>query len=131
MLLLSEEAPDLEASIHQPTNQVGKMRGQSSWMSVLSRLDCRLYYWILFEAVSTTPVLGLPFEEGAHGAKIALVAEEVCLLRTFGPEVDGIRQGLDGLSMTSDEGTAKVDMLQMMLLTLQVSDLANIVTDGR
>lgn len=74
-----------------------------SYLSFLSVLDRRPHDRIFFEAVPAAPVPWLTFEEGSHGAEVAFVAEKVCLLLTFGPEINGIRQGLNGLSVASDE----------------------------
>ena len=46
------------------------------------------------------------------------MAQEVGLLFTLGPEADGIRQGVHGLSVAANEGTAKVDVLDLVFLQL-------------
>lgn len=55
------------------------------------------------------------------------MAQEVCLLRAFAPEVDGKRQRVDRLPVATDEGTTKVYPLQIVLLGLEVCDLSNVV----
>ena len=56
------------------------------------------------------------------------MAQEVGLLFTLGPEADGIRQGVHGLSVAANEGTAKVDVLDLVFFRLQICDLSDIVT---
>lgn len=57
----------------------------------------------IIDAVSTTPVDGLSPEECANCTEIALVAQEVGLLFALGPEADGVRQGVHGLSVAANE----------------------------
>lgn len=57
------------------------------------------------------------------------MAQKVGLLLAFGPEADGIRQCVHGLAMAADEGSAKVDVLDLVFLRLQICDLADVVTD--
>lgn len=73
-------------------------------------------YQGLVDTASTTPVDGLSAEECANSTEIALVAQEVGLLFTLGPEADGVREGVHGLSMASNEGAAKVDVLDLVFL---------------
>lgn len=69
--------------------------------------------------------------ERPDGAQVALVAQEERLLAAFAPEVDGVRQRVDGLLVAADEAAAEVDALQVVLFRLQVGDLADVVTTGR
>ena len=59
------------------------------------------------------------------------MAQEERLLAAFAPEVDGVRQRVDGLLVAADEAAAEVDALQVVLFRLQVGDLADVVTTGR
>lgn len=56
------------------------------------------------------------------------MAEEVCLLAALAPELDGERQGMDRLPVAADERAAEVDALEVVLLGLQIRDLADVVT---
>ena len=56
------------------------------------------------------------------------MAQEVGLLFTLGPEADGVGQGVHGLSVAANEGTAKVDVLDLVFFRLQICDLSDIVT---
>ena len=82
----------------------------------------------IFDTVATTPVDRLSPEECANSTEVALVAQEVGLLFTLGPEADGIRQGVHGLSVAANEGTAKVDVLDLVFLRLQICDLSDVIT---
>lgn len=53
--------------------------------------------------------------------------EEVCLLRAFAPELDGIRQSVNSLAMTADEAATEVNVLEIVFFRLQVGDLADVV----
>lgn len=44
--------------------------------------------------------------------------EEVCLLRAFTPELDGIRQSVDSLAMTTDEAAAEINVLEIVFFRL-------------
>jgi hypothetical protein len=44
----------------------------------------------IFDAVASSPVLGLAFEERANCAEITLMSQKVCLFLTFGPEFNGV-----------------------------------------
>ena len=44
----------------------------------------------IVDAVSAAPIDGLSAKKGANGTEIALMAQEVGLLFTFGPETDGV-----------------------------------------
>lgn len=57
------------------------------------------------------------------------MAQEVGLLLAFGPEADGVRQCVHGLSVAADEGSAKVDVLDLVFLRLEICDLADVVAD--
>lgn len=56
------------------------------------------------------------------------MAQEVCLLLALGPKADSVGKGVHGLSVPTNEGATKVDMLHLMLLRLEVCNLANVVT---
>jgi len=49
--------------------------------------------------------------------------------RNLCPEVDGMCDGVHGERMTTDEETAKVDLLERVQLSVQVGDLPDVVTD--
>lgn len=68
----------------------------------------------IVDTVATTPVDGLSPEECANSTEVALMAQEIGLLFTLGPEADGVRQGVHGLSVASNEGSAKVDVLDLV-----------------
>lgn len=72
----------------------------------------------LLEAIPAAPIARLAFQERAHCAQIALMSQEIRLFLAFGPEFDGVRKRVHGLSMAADEGAAKVDVLQVVLLGL-------------
>lgn len=82
----------------------------------------------LVDAVPASPIGRLSPQERAHGADVALVTQEVRLLLALGPELDGVRERVHGLAVSADEGAAEVDVLDLMLLGLQVGDLADVVT---
>lgn len=82
----------------------------------------------IVDTVSTTPVDGLSPEECANSTKVALMAQEIGLLFPLGPEADGIGQGVHGLSVASNKGSAKVDVLDLVFLRLQICDLSDIIT---
>ena len=67
-------------------------------------------------------------DEGANSTEVPLVSQKVRLLCLLAPEFDRIRQGMDCLLVAADEGPTKVDSLQVVLLRLQVGDLADVVT---
>lgn len=94
--------------------------GRARGPSVLSAVD----------RVPATPVARLALEEGADGAEVAFVAQEVCLLLAVGPEADGVRQGVHCLAVAADEGAAEVDVLEVVFAGLEVGDLADVVTVG-
>lgn len=57
--------------------------------------------------------------------------KEKRLLAAFTPEVDGIRERVNGLLVAADERAAEVDAFQVVFFGLQVGDLANVVTARR
>lgn len=56
--------------------------------------------------------------------------EKKGLLAALRPEIYGIAQGVHGDEVTPNIRTAKVDILHVVHLSLEVSNLANIVRDG-
>lgn len=80
------------------------------------------------KAIPTAPVGGLSSKERPHRTDVALMAEEVGLLLTLGPEADGIRESVHGLSVSADEGSAEVDVLDAVFLGLEVGNLTDIIT---
>jgi hypothetical protein len=56
------------------------------------------------------------------------VSEEERLLAPFTPEIDGVRQCVNGLLVAADERAAEVDAFQVVFFGLQVGDLADVVT---
>jgi hypothetical protein len=64
----------------------------------VGRARCRLFSlsrhnlddFAIFNTVASAPVLRLPLEKGADGSQVAFVAQEVCLLLSFRPELDGV-----------------------------------------
>ena len=59
------------------------------------------------------------------------MSEEKRLLAAFTPEVDGVRQRVNGLLVAADERAAKVDAFEVVFFGLQVGDLADVVTVGK
>jgi hypothetical protein len=82
----------------------------------------------ILQAVPSPPVLRLPFQEGAHGPEIPFVSKKICLLCTFGPEFDSVGESIHCLPVASDEGSPKVNVFEVVLLRLQVGDLADVIT---
>ena len=58
------------------------------------------------------------------------MSKEICLLRPFTPELDGVAQRVHGLAVAADEGAAEVDVRDVVDLGLQVGDLPDVVGDG-
>lgn len=56
--------------------------------------------------------------------------EEIRLFRALTPELDGVRQGVDSLPVSANEAASEIDVLEIMFLGLEVSDLSNVVSDG-
>jgi hypothetical protein len=79
---------------------------------------------------SPSPIDRLPLQERAHGPQVPFMSQKVRLLRAFTPELDGVAQCVHGLAVAADEGTAEVNVGNVVDLGLQVGDLANIVGDG-
>ena len=75
-------------------------------------------HWVFFETVPAPPISRLPLEKRSDGAKVSFVAKEIGFLLSLGPELDGVRQGLNCLPMPADEGASKVDVLEIVLLAL-------------
>lgn len=82
------------------------------------------------KALSTAPVLRLALQERANATQVSLVPEEIGLLGALGPEADSIRERVHRLSVAPNEGAAKVDAREAVLLSVQVGDLADVVGDG-
>ena len=57
--------------------------------------------------------------------------EEKCLLAALTPEVDGVRERVNGLLVAADERPAEVDTLEVVFFGLQIGDLADVVTVRR
>lgn len=55
------------------------------------------------------------------------MTKKVRLLLSFGPELDGVRQSIQNLPMTTNERATKVDMLQIVLLSMEVGNLTDVV----
>jgi hypothetical protein len=83
---------------------------------ILNEVSNRLRCNHLVDAVSATPVLRLASDEGANGAEIALVAQEIRLLLALGPEADGVRESIHGLPVASNERATKVDVFDGVFL---------------
>ena len=54
--------------------------------------------------------------------------EEKCLLAAFAPEVDSVRERVNGLLVAADERAAEVNAFEVVLFRLQVGNLADVVT---
>lgn len=59
------------------------------------------------------------------------MAQEICLLCSLAPKLDGERQGMYCLLVTANEGPAEVYPLEVMLLGLEIGDLADVVAVAR
>ena len=57
--------------------------------------------------------------------------QEERLLGPPGPVFDGVRERVHGLVVPADEGSAKVDVLEAVLLGVEVGDLADVVAGAR
>lgn len=55
------------------------------------------------------------------------MTKKIGLLFPFRPKFNRIRQCVDCLTMTSNERAAEIDVLEIMLLGLQISNLTNVV----
>jgi hypothetical protein len=55
------------------------------------------------------------------------VPQKIGFFQTFGPELDGVAEGVHGLAVAADEGSTKVDVFEVVLFGLEVGDLADIV----
>lgn len=55
------------------------------------------------------------------------MAQKIGLFLALGPKSDGVGQGVHGLSVSTDERTAEVYMLDLVLFRLEVCDLANVI----
>lgn len=76
---------------------------------------------LVIDSIHTTspsPVGRPAPQESTNSAEVPFVTEEVSLLQAFTPELDGERQGVDGLLVATDEGTTEVYALQVVLLGL-------------
>lgn len=82
----------------------------------------------LFQAVPPAPVLWLSLEECAKCAEIAFMPEEISFLLSLGPELDGKGERVHSLTVAANIGATKVYVLQVMLLSMKVSNLPNVVT---
>lgn len=81
---------------------------------ILREVPDRLRCHYLIQTISAAPILRLASDEGAHGAQVALVAEEVCLFLALGPEADGVGKGVHCLAVAADEGAAEIDVFDFM-----------------
>ena len=88
----------------------------------------RSFHRIFLKAIPPPPIFGLPFEKRTHRTQVSLMTKEISLLLALGPEIDGIRERLDGLAVAADEGAAKVDAFEDMFFALKIGDLTNIIT---
>lgn len=82
------------------------------------------------EAAAAPPVPRLALQERAHGSQVALMPQEVRLLRALGPELDCVGQRVHGLRVAPDEAAAKVDVGEAVDLALQEGELADVVGNG-
>lgn len=55
------------------------------------------------------------------------MAKEIGSLGALGPELDGVRERIHGLTVAADEGATKINMFELMLFRLQVGDLSYVV----
>jgi hypothetical protein len=59
------------------------------------------------------------------------MSQEERLLAAFTPEVDGVRERVNGLLVAANKRAAKVDAFQVVFFGLQVGDLADVVAARR
>lgn len=81
-----------------------------------------------FYTSSPTPVGRLAFDKSANCAKVSFVPQEESLLCAFTPKLDGERERMDRLLMSSNERPAEVDSFQVVPFGLQERDLSDVVT---
>lgn len=55
------------------------------------------------------------------------MAKEIGSLGALGPELDGIRECVHGLTVATDEGAAEINVFKLMLFRLQVGDLSDVI----
>ena len=53
--------------------------------------------------------------------------QKICLLYTLRPEFNSIAKGIHGLLVATNKGSTKVDVREVVLFGLKVSNLANVV----
>ena len=99
-------------------------------MAYRDRVRRPLLDWI-FKAISSAPIPGLSLQESTHSAKVSFVSQKISLFGSFRPEFDRVGQRVHRLMMTPNETPAKVDVLELVLLGLQIRDLANVVAGDR
>lgn len=60
------------------------------------------------------------------------MAKKIGSLGTLGPELDGVRECVHGLTVTANKGTAEINVFEPVLFRLQVGDLSDVVAaEGR
>ena len=57
------------------------------------------------------------------------MTEKIGLLAAFGPELDGVGQGVDRLAVAADKRAAKVYMLEVVFFRLKIGDLTDVVSE--
>lgn len=128
MLALYHDACILRISIASVYPRSHSFRTPRSSTGVLHLLLTSLH--TIPDACTTSSSSKVPrlfLQECTYSTQISLVPEEVCLLRAFTPELDGIREGVNSLAMTADEAAAEINVLEVVFLRLQVGDLADVV----
>lgn len=81
----------------------------------------------LLEAPTATPIPRLALQKSSHRAQVALVSQKVGLFCAFGPELDGVGEGVHGLWVAPDKTAAKVNVGQAVDLALQKGELADVI----
>lgn len=56
------------------------------------------------------------------------MAKKIGSLGSLGPELDGVRERVHGLTVAADEGAAEINVFELMLFRLQVGDLSDVIT---
>ena len=84
----------------------------------------------MLEAVPSTPIPRLSLQESPHSAEVSFMSKEISILGSFRPELDSIGQCIHCLSMTTNETSTEIDVLEIVLFGLQIRYLANVVASG-
>ena len=99
---------------------------RAAYSAYCDRVLRHLLDW-MFKAISSAPIPGLSLQESTHSAKVSFMSQKISLFGSFRPELDCVGQRVHRLMMTPNETSAKIDVLEVVLLGLQIRDLADVV----